>query len=55
MLIPLRLAPEPNRNGISLSGVIDNFVTGETARPDWSVKLIADADQYSGVDVDGHR
>ena len=31
-----------NRNGVDLSGMIDNFMTGDTSRPDWSVKLMMD-------------
>ena len=31
-------------DGVSLSGVIDSFMTGSTARPDWSVKLMVDND-----------
>ena len=31
-----------NDDGIALSGMIDNFMTGDTARPDWSVTLMAD-------------
>ena len=27
-----------------LSGMIDNFMTGDTARPDWMVKLMVDND-----------
>ena len=33
-----------DRNGIALSGMIDNFMTGDTSRPDWMVKLMADND-----------
>ena len=33
-----------DRSGIALSGMIDNFMTGDTPRSDWSVKLMADAD-----------
>ena len=28
--------------GVALSGMIDNFMTGDTSRPDWSVALTAD-------------
>ena len=31
-------------DGVALSGMIDNFMTGSTARPDWSVKLMVDGD-----------
>ena len=34
--------PVNDRNGIALGGMIDNFMTGDTARPDWSVKLMVD-------------
>ncbi len=30
------------RDGIMLSGMIDNFMTGDVSRPDWMVKLMAD-------------
>ena len=30
--------------GVALSGVIDNFMTGDTARPDWAVSLMVDND-----------
>ena len=33
-----------NTSGIAVSGMIDNFMTGSTARPDWSVKLMVDND-----------
>ena len=33
-----------NRDGVDLSGMIDNFMTGDTSRPDWSVKLMTDLD-----------
>ena len=33
-----------DRNGVALSGMIDNFMTGDTARADWSVKLMVDGD-----------
>ena len=33
-----------DRDGIALSGTIDNFMTGDTARPDWSVALMVDDD-----------
>ena len=36
-----------DRAGISLSGTIDNFMTGSTARPDWMVKLMADANSVT--------
>jgi hypothetical protein len=36
-----------DREGIALSGMIDNFMTGDTARPDWMVNLMVDND---GVD-----
>ena len=32
-----------DRAGIALSGMIDNFMTGATARPGWMVKLMTDA------------
>ena len=31
-----------DNGGVALSGMIDNFMTGDTARPDWSVTLTAD-------------
>ena len=31
-------------SGVALSGVIDNFMTGSTARPDWMVNLMVDND-----------
>ena len=37
-----------DRNGVAVSGMIDNFMTGSTSRPDWTVKLIADL--ASGTD-----
>ena len=33
-----------DRNGVDLSGTIDNFMTGDTARDDWSVALMVDDD-----------
>ena len=33
-----------DRAGIALSGMIDNFMTGATARPGWMVKLMVDGD-----------
>ena len=30
--------------GVTLSGTIDNFMTGDMARPDWSVALMVDGD-----------
>ena len=33
-----------NTTGVAVSGMIDNFMTGATARPDWSVKLMVDND-----------
>ena len=34
-----------NKDGIALSGMIDNFMTGDTPRPNWMVKLMADNDK----------
>ena len=34
--------PANDRGGISLSGMIDNFMTGDMSRPDWMVKLMVD-------------
>ena len=34
-------------NGIAPSGTIHGFKTGDTARPDWAVRLMADADSES--------
>ena len=31
-----------DNEGIALSGMIDNFMTGATARPDWMVRLMVD-------------
>ena len=36
--------PGNDRTGIALSGMIDNFMTGATSRPDWTVKLMVDGD-----------
>ena len=36
------VAQTEDRNGVTLSGTIDNFMTGSTSRPDWMVKLMAD-------------
>ena len=33
-----------DRAGIALSGMIDNFMTGDMARPGWMVKLMVDGD-----------
>ena len=35
-------------DGVSLSGMIDNFMTGDTARPDWMVNLSVDNDGVDG-------
>ena len=32
-----------DRAGIALSGMIDNFMTGDVSRPDWMVKLMVDS------------
>ena len=37
-----------DRNGVALSGMIDNFLTGGTSRPDWSVKLMVDDNGTDG-------
>ena len=37
------------RGGIALSGMIDNFMTGATARPGWMVKLMADANRNTST------
>ena len=34
--------------GVALSGMIDNFMTGDTARPDWMVNLMVDNDRTDG-------
>ena len=34
-------------SGIALSGMIDNFMTGDTPRPNWMVKLMADSQKDS--------
>ena len=33
-----------DRDGVAISGMIDNFRTGDVSRPDWSVKLMVDND-----------
>ena len=39
------VAGEPSdRAGIALSGMIDNFMTGDVSRPDWMVELMVDGD-----------
>ena len=44
------------RDGIKLSGMIDNFMTGDVSRPDWMVKLMADGNVPSdGVATDENR
>ena len=35
-------------DGVSLSGTIDNFMTGDTARPDWMVNLMVDNNDIDG-------
>ena len=35
-------------SGVALSGMIDNFMTGDTARPDWVVNLMVDNDRVNG-------
>ena len=37
-----------NKFGVDLSGTIDNFMTGDTARPDWTVNLMVDNDGTDG-------
>ena len=45
-----------DREGIMLSGMIDNFMTGDVSRPDWMVKLMADGNVPSdGVATDENR
>ena len=39
-------------NGVALSGTIDNFMTGDTSRPDWSVTLTADGTPDDAAMVD---
>lgn len=34
--------PANDEIGVMVSGTIDNFMTGDTARPDWSVSLVVD-------------
>ena len=41
----------PNTTGVSFSGTIDNFMTGSTARPDWTVRLMVDNDAINGNTV----
>ena len=42
MVIPsIRLIIQPV---LHISGMIDNFMTGDTSRPDWNVKLMVDND-----------
>ena len=38
-------------DGVALSGMIDNFMTGDTARPDWMVNLMVDNDGTDGNPV----
>ena len=38
-----------DRDGIALSGTIDNFMTGDVERPNWSVALMADNAAAAGV------
>ena len=39
------VAGEPSdRAGVAISGMIDNFMTGDMSRPDWMVKLMVDND-----------
>ena len=39
------VAGDPNdRAGVAISGMIDNFMTGDTSRPDWMLKLMVDDD-----------
>ena len=33
---------DANENGVSISGTINNFVTGDTSRPNWKVTLSYD-------------
>ena len=33
--------------GVALSGTINNFMTGDTARPDWMVELMVDGDEVT--------
>ena len=40
-----------DRSGVAISGMIDNFMTGETARTDWSVALSVDNDADGTNDV----
>ena len=45
-----------DRDGIKLSGMIDNFMTGDMSRPDWMVELMADGNVPSdGVATDENR
>jgi hypothetical protein len=37
--------------GVAISGTIDNFMTGDMARPDWSVGLMVDNDAVTTNDV----
>ena len=41
---------ENDRDGIALSGMIDNFMTGSTSRPDWTVELMADANRNTSTE-----
>ena len=40
-----------DRAGVAISGMIDNFMTGDMARPDWSVALMVDNNETDGDDV----
>ena len=41
----LKIKPSGNdTNGVSISGMIDNFMTGDVSRDDWSVALTWDRD-----------
>ena len=42
-----------DRNGIALSGMIDNFMTGDMARDSWMVKLMADGNNATDGTADG--
>ena len=41
---------ENDRDGIALSGMIDNFMTGSTSRPNWTVELMADRNRNTSTD-----
>ena len=40
----LLLATANDRDGVAISGMIDNFMTGDVSRPDWMVELMVDND-----------